>query len=688
MQTSRDTKLSLIEADQYALKKLKVQARLALQFCQETTSGNVLTLEEYARASDEFRELIATPYAKGEPIYIMPASNPRVDEFAVHIQKGTPYHQFIKENYGVIWPIVLRLYYDNRISIEQMESMLKVSHWLETGLKVENVPLLDKSGQLSDWEGTSFIDAMHFPRDNTEFMRRLAHLPKGEKNLLKVTLNHDYINFARLYNPSEYLDVIAMIAGVPVCSGKYSETIRQQAASMFGALIYGGQWPHNVMVMGAELFLLLPSSTLFKIYLETMNPSRSFQYKRRLGLITPEMMETYSENNMRLGNLFAPGVAGPTLVHHKISLPIWVIEHDMYHCYFEGLLSTNNYMQMMRAKQVLRSILPMTGRTLTSEITRCIERERHPQLAEQERFFKLLEYVFAMDTNTEHPSIRNSSVIILCDMFLNPQYWPYFVGQKTALLRLLWPDSDKPSLDKWEAALQRYAELVPNDLSMLAVLMLCHFYLKDPTLALALADNHRQGYLETQIQWVKNADKHLQAVFKRDGLEYTLEAVFAWSAEKRIAELAPSFYCLERRADYDPTNLIVEHAGKICVNQPDPAVIRFSLPCSRFTKELRDALGCERVRAKLWKPGQLVYLQKSVPTITIEPEVAGTVLCTFPKNHKPLVAKVLTQWPALQQQSCTRIQKVVRGHLGRNGLFKKAQQAAHPEEGGHLLIKK
>ncbi len=66
----------------------------------------------------------------------------------------------------------------------------------------------------------------------------------------------------------------------------------------------------------------------------------------------------------------------------------------------------------------------------------------------------------------------------------------------------------------------------------------------------------RQSSTETQIEWVTNSDKHLQAVFKRDRLEYTLEAVFAWSAETRIAELAPSFYSLELRADYDPTNLV------------------------------------------------------------------------------------------------------------------------------------
>lgn len=676
---SSNAKRLLNKYESEALIMLQNQSARELELCQTLTGCNVLTTQEYEFAAEEFKELIETPHSNGEPIYIMPefdvtgCVHPKIAVFVSHIQSGTPYDQFVTETYGVTWPIVLRLFYGLRsgfkISIEQMDSMLKVSYWRATGLKLEMVPIFNKAGQINGFEVDAFISNIPHLPNNAAFIQSLARsdIPKSEKSILKITLNHDYVNFARGHNNAEYLNIFAKMTGVPDYSQKYVNKIEQQGAMIFKNLIYSGQWPHNAMIMGSECFLILPSQTLFKFYLNTLHPTRGLQYKRRLGLITASMMEFYADRNMRVGNLFAPGVTGPQIVHAKVSLPVFIYEHDNYHCYHEGTLSPVFRAQMHRAKQVLRSVLP-DGNILTSEIMRSIELERSPHLAETERFFQLLEYIFAVDANADQPMIRHSAVILLIDMLLHPQHWPYFSQMKPRVMHLLWPFTEKPALRDFEQTLAKYAVKFSNQPAIISILMLCHYYLKDANFAQSLAENFRHG---TQINWIKNADKCMQPVLIRDQT-YTLDTIATWSHEQRLSVLAPSKYCVERRPNCDDKEVILANGGKICNEQSD--CITFFMPRDKLIQSLRQKLGCDRVRSAYLKSEQIMFLQKSIPSITIESEPKGGAFCTYPVRYRSLVEQVLLHWDEIVRNQCSMtIQKLARGYLVRLGLFKDIQ---------------
>ncbi len=139
---------NLTPGDERAFINVKKSEELALKKCIEFTGGNTLTEIEYQAASVDFQELIDAPRKKSEAIYIMPefdidgGLHPKLQLFCNNIMSNVPYHLFIEDGYGTAWPILLRLYYGLssgfKISIEQMDSMLAICYWRETGLRIQS----------------------------------------------------------------------------------------------------------------------------------------------------------------------------------------------------------------------------------------------------------------------------------------------------------------------------------------------------------------------------------------------------------------------------------------------------------------------------------------------------------------------------------------------------------------------
>ena len=197
--------------DHFALAEVKKYYAAETKKCKESPGITTLTENEFERASGDFKELIEIPKTKNQPIYIArefyPADtlNPQLQKIVAAIKAGKPYHEFITASMGVMWPLLLRLYFGLhsgfKISIEQLHSMMKVCYWRDRDFKIINVPVLDKNTNNFTRPSELLINCMFTPAQRKQKEKFLAALhaeeiPSGERMLQMILINPHYFRIA------------------------------------------------------------------------------------------------------------------------------------------------------------------------------------------------------------------------------------------------------------------------------------------------------------------------------------------------------------------------------------------------------------------------------------------------------------------------------------------------------------
>ena len=243
---------------------------------------------------------------------------------------------------------------------------------------------------------------------------------------------------------------------------------KRNAAEIFDSLLSVGTTFYRLFFIGGEPVMLLPSQTMLKLYTDTLNLGRHLKVVRRLGVFQPAVMERHSDKNERAINLFAPGITNPIITHGQVVYPWTGLEHDDYHILFEAQLSKKILAQIDRVKFSLRKVIKDDA-LYTSEIFRCIDREREPCVDDTLRFYELMMYIFAYDIHDENTKLQTSSVIPLIDMVLEPTHWPYYSALKEKLVNKLLPCTRIKAADHVkdvEQTIRNYAYATKNDYSL------------------------------------------------------------------------------------------------------------------------------------------------------------------------------------------------------------------------------
>lgn len=693
--------MPLTENETIALNALKQQEIKQLTVCQEITGNTTLSADEYQKASSDFKQLIEIPWEKGEPIYIMPEFDQHeqlrseLKTLIINIERGTSYHQFVPKDYGLAWPLLLRLYYGLssgfKISIEQMKSMLNVCYWNETGLISENFPIFQSNGKQLSTAGEQLIQYGIMPFSEETHKKNAficamqnSAIPLGEKSVQRIILNQDYINFGRLLIQTPEMDYVAHTLNLR--NDPRTDLIKMQKSGteLFANLMLLSEWTFKMSYINNKIMLFVPSQTMLKVYLETINPGVKLVYQPKLGIISPQMTEYYSNRNSRIGNLIAPGVTNPQKVHGKISKPAFVAGHDIYHWYLLGTLSLEITQQMSRAKYVLRQVFGRPNE-FTAEIMRSIECERSANLSEDKRFFHLLKYIFAEDVNMDNSRVRLSSTILLVDMILHPDYWPSYLRDKEKIMALLLHAKIKPELNDVETTIVKYNHIAKDNYCFITMLVLCHFYLNDKELCQGFISNY-PCIDRTDILWEKNEVKHLALIFKQKAAVYTIEHINSLTPEQRITLLAPTKYFISHPITTEAIHIINNNHGKIIFNKETLQIEAFFMPCNALKKPIREVLGIDRVKANKLGIEQQQYLQNNISNITLEPvsNEPGSFYCTFPKEKRPFIKEILENWEEVKQkeQAAKKIQRFYHGYRLRVILF---QNQSRPEPLEHPL---
>lgn len=696
-QTEAYRKLNLNKQDRKIFEAMLLKAREAFELCKNTPNQKPLTKDEYEQAHLDFKVLVETPWLRKEPIYIASEFvegqlNTKLDRMKFALERNLPYHSFIKEGYATTWPLLLRLYYGlqsgYRISTEQFHSMLKVSYWRALGLNIETIPLFKANSveftELSSGLMLHILNLMNY-QQQLDYIYRLQRVPLGERSGLRIELDDTLVNICNI--TKEGIESLAALNKTPIWSDE--ETIERMHASglqMLGALLKANIWPYHPFFFDNKFYLVIPSQTVIQTFAQVINPSRTVKYVRRLGAISYEMMANHSAKNERAGNLFAPGIGTETdisnyVVHKKITPLALSVEHDDYHHLYEATISRTIYEQINRIPDVLSPYIKTTPK-VTSEMERSTEREKSYEFSEQDRFFELLQYIFAVNPDAEKDDflVRKSSLLVLVDMVLNPQKWPYYSLDKNRIIELLLPHQVGAvvQINEVERAIHYYFVQVNSDLNLLALLLLCHFYLNDEKLCSTVLALVKQNNFALQLVWEKGEDEGLVPIFLCQNRKYSLDELAAMKSLERmklVEKVPKTIYFLPEgiTADDAVKQTILNNQGEIINSPKDFKPYQFAMPCAALTAGVRKKLGLDRLRIVNPESVQLDYLKRKVPEIIIEKDLTKdhAFLCTFPVKNRPAVESILNpeKWPKTKH-SIVLIQALFRGHQVRSHFFR------------------
>ena len=530
-----DSKRGLTEKELKGKKKVIDYYEAQTEICKKFTGKTILTGDEYQKSFTDFKRLVDIARNKGEPIYILPEFSTK-DKLHPYLQKlkngivnGTPYAELIADNLGTTWPALLRLYYGLssgfKISGEQFHSMLKVCYWKALGLTVESVPLFEY-GETSDLGEILVNSEFYFPDKSIQpaqfkHAMKSQNIPSGEKYLTVVKLNQSYFHALRYIlenNTNVNISDISMVddmgvfyPGKPKYNIKSTESFLQtEPAMMFGApfVIYTGYF--RMTVVGVPT-LIFPSQTMEQVYFKTVNPLRDLKIVRLLGRYSTKSLETLNDHNERAVNLYAPGITNPLLAHGKVINPATGLLHDEYHFGFEATLSNILAAQMNRGIKVIRDAAG-DDKILTSEILRLLDRETHPEQSDNERFYHLLKYIFALDNQNPDSASSISAILLIVDMVLSPAHWPSFKAVRDKLLKQLLPPV-KISPNMLEEKIRAHAAKLDNNIGATAASILCDLYYNDTHLSNLLIELHRAHPGISFHAWKKLDHAHLHLIF-------------------------------------------------------------------------------------------------------------------------------------------------------------------------------
>ena len=696
-----------------SLNELKSFYEKQTKLCQTLTNNNILTEAEYRNAFPEFKRLIDIPRKKGEPIYIMPEFitgkklHPRLQILADAINKGLPYSKFITASMGETWPLLLRLYLGLqsgfKISADQFHSMLKICYWRDLKQKVTNIPLFE-SVDLSEAGDVFVRSELYFP-DRSEklqniFLKKMSNsnIPAAEKYLQVIQLDVNYFRLARysLENSGEGSESGAVQSSLMAMSvydmllfnsqhgpydiKKVNQFHETGNVKMFAALINISIGFYKIVFLNNQPCLILPSQTMLKAYLDTVNPGRNLKIVRLLGSYGPDIFEKCCDANERPVNLYAPGIQNPLQQHRKIVTPALGVEHDDYHVLFEGTITPKVYQQLTHAKQVLRKILG-SATEFTSEILRLCDREQGNEASEDSRFIALLVYVFAKHiTGTIDPKLTClSSIIILTDMLLSPNMWPSFKDVKPQAINLFLP-AETANNELFQTILLEtaniYGKRTNNNVAFVAILLLCHYHLKDVSLCKILLKQQIAQPDTALYAWRKQSHGHLYPVLILNGEDYDFNKLGTISPQARAllwldAKFPTPTPTLKLEEKTLPTvsnitvqipdftdaklKIITENKGKV-INAPNvEKVATIEIDTTILKKPLRDALGIGRLLLQGKERAQYLAFQG----MTIE-FISNTdkFHVTFMESQRQNVEKVAKQWHLIKKDISSQERKL------------------------------
>ncbi len=543
--------------------------------------------------------------------------------------------------------------------------------------------IIRKDGTLTE-EGEKFLfNAFSFSREKKEeFVQSLVqeNIPLNEKSFQKIILTPEFYDYTQLpervktlqkslekLNSLTNLEQSQLQCEISTLK-KIRSQVKEDGAHLFSLLTGIGEWPNKVVFQENTPILLLPSQTVSRIFLETINPLRKLTVKRCLGVISAKKLEDYFDRNIRLTNLFAPGVSAPHIVHNYVSCPAFIHMHDQYHWYLVGSVSQETYEQLFRLKSILRSILH-NKKIFTTEIFLCIDCEISTKILSPQIGLK----------NFLHKIFNQSPiniVIAIMDMILYPECWPHSPEILDEIISFLPLERSLPSVGELSDAIRCYYEIAKKDYAITVILILCHFYLNDASFSQALKNNIELGSIDVQMIWRKHEDKHLCPVLVINKISYDLDNLKKLSPEDRIKLLTKSMYFISPSCSLSTRDIFIHinsGSGKVIIDNETRKVTGFYMPRDNLTEDICKLFGLDRECAMSLTKEQVAYLKRYISTITIEFNSSGLFLLTFPLTKKSLVENVLLHWVDLQKtevQAVNKIQALSRGHLVRVGLFR------------------
>lgn len=680
-----------------ALRYIEQLEQSALVSCRHSSCDHTLTQDEYDLSTPAFKEMIATPWQKGEPIYIVPEKNgngklhPELLRLMRELNKGTYYDQFIKVGSGTLWPLVLRLYYGLdcgfRISMEQMCAMLQVSYCLDAQLEIEHVPFFEDKTQQIGRIGTKLVQTIFYFEDisNQEAVnerittkinpyRDAVHkAPAAEQAILKIKLDKKYFDISKngevaFFTPPHLVN-----------------ELKNSGLELLYTIVMSKTGFKSVYRENDTIFLLLPSFTMLNIYNQMLNPDRALTYQPRLGIITPHTLEAYSNLNQRMGNLYAPGITNPKIAHGAVVLPISMYVHDVYyHFFLDAILSSDTHTQLLYIVTLLRTSV-QDSMVMTTELRRCTDREfsiKEDSFKKNQHtsFPNMIEKIFSIPSSR---TLSPSFVILLVDAILHPSKLPYISQSLEGKFyrRFLQWDNRLP-FSEFKEKVERYNRELHGHSAKIAILILCRFYLNDIEFCQALIENMKHNSAALTVTWGKNSDKHLHPVFRRNNLSRSLTDLTKLSSIQRIQELAPILYSMPEYNDQDQeklSHLIREQKGDMIFT--DSKITHFFMASALLQAPIRKQFKLDRLKGNDVNEQQIAYLKRKIPQIVIEtiiedkdkskvkakPTVA--TLFTFPESQRDLVKSVLTEWKQLINIEATKIQTLYRSYSGKRIRF-------------------
>jgi hypothetical protein len=586
-----------------ALKDLRLLYVVETKRCINLTGGRTLTDAELKQKEDdkEFKTLIEIPLKNKEPLYIMPefdekdakqeTLHPALKPIVEGIKAGRPYHEFMPKNYGEAWPILFRLYFGLKdgfkISIEQLQSMMKIPYWHADKQTTECVPILNSSQtglsyygqylmrealQMSDEEIARFI----------ALMKAHPEIPEGEKHVQVVRMDPIFTRSALQVLTKKHLmeseDAASSNMRVKFeffdqrnvkTLGNYSYNANAQLLqSTKGALLFAelfgvnhGSGPGHVFIDDKGPFFVAAPATLLKHLNKFSHYQGQIRYVNRLGKFGPQEMEAHIDNGEHAGNLTAPGISNIEIAHGTVVSPATAVSHDDYHFLVQLLTSPDVNKQLLHLKNVLRSYFDNTKTKFVSEVYRSIEREVAQYVSNDDlRLYHLLRKIFRKEKKGDVDTFSFSSVILVTDMLLSPEHWTQVnLARKLIISNLMHFKNEKVDIEKLQKAAKSYARKAHNNHPFVSVLLLCRFYLDDQTFCNMLL--HLKNPNE-YFAWRKAESGALYPVMIFGAKELTFERLAKMSAEKRALLFLESMKNQETVTAKQPQKDATETAAK------------------------------------------------------------------------------------------------------------------------------
>lgn len=568
-----------------ALAAIKQEQKEETEKAKKLTGNTTLTDEEYQAANPEFKQLVEKARGRGLPIYVMPELDkdqklhPRLKTIVDGIKQGKPYHTFITVKYGELCPLLLRLLLGLKsekfqISIEQFDSMMTQSYWLGTSIqKVENIPLF-KAKTLTEVGGLLVHQALFDPTTEEKkkeiFLKNMMQqsIPEGERSVQVIYLDvHHYRSATLAINllvEDGYGSICPQVLQQQFLLQWHDQKVFEATEGKFDPV----KVHKNMAMRGMEMFVtalketqhayyrlfhirqpntlsrpgvfLLPTQTMLKIWHESLYPDRQLRVIRRAGPFDVKTMEEDSDSNGRTVSMVFPGIPDPGVAHRKPVWPAYNRLHDQTHTNYEAALSKTIFKQMTHGKNVLRRFYSDKSQC-TSSILRFLDRDKSLRFPELERFYALITNSFSTDRGTLTAKLELCSILILVNMILESFQWPYYMEMRQRMTDALLPCTiKKPTAAVLETITRSYAGKVKHDHSLIAILLLCHFYLNDLALGKGILElvPHKQ-LIQSLFAWPKKEHGDLYPVLVHrvsdDGfVKYPFEALAAMPAAERL----------------------------------------------------------------------------------------------------------------------------------------------------------